>query len=533
MLNGIRFHKHCPLQLEEWKGLMPYCYDLVPLARIAASVAPEKRMRAVELQELVLSKREETIKAKPDEVESFVSFISVAMKHGITRKLLRGFVYSYTIPRLGQEFDLLKLADNLSIDIELKSEDIGEEGIAKQLREHKYYLDAVAKTPTRFFSYVSDTQILREYVGNSLIPITWDDLASALGMTGKPYLSNYDVAFSPSKFLVSPINDTERFVAKEYFLNPQQENVKRDILRHYETGEPGGFILCGGAGTGKTLLLYDIARTMARERGGKACVIHCGPFSDIHGEFNRRCSEIDLLVPKYASVRDFTQYCFVGIDEAHRIYTSDLNAIIDHVTDSDKAFVVSIDPKQTVSKREEGRNIISELTRVIPKDRLFALKGKIRANDAIHHFVSAFFDNGAKADVDPRFIHLSYVRNLQEAKDEVALFESMGYQYINLSGSSYSDGVINDYCFSGISAHKSIGQEFDKVVVALPDVFYLDKGRLCSDRHPVSDYITHKLLYEAMTRARERLAVVFVGNLELYMRALRLFGTDEDRKQRG
>ena len=59
---------------------------------------------------------------------------------------LDGFHFSYTIAHISKEFDLLKIsADGKSVlNIELKSEDIGEDRILKQLMQNRYYLTHIS-----------------------------------------------------------------------------------------------------------------------------------------------------------------------------------------------------------------------------------------------------------------------------------------------------------------------------------------------------------------------------------------------------
>ena len=68
------------------------------------------------------------------------------------------------------------------------------------------------------------------------------------------YSIDSDKLFVPSNYLISPFNNTQRFIRDEYFLN---------------------------AGTGKTLLMYDIAKTIQNE-GKSPIVIHCGKLNAGH-----------------------------------------------------------------------------------------------------------------------------------------------------------------------------------------------------------------------------------------------------------
>ncbi len=66
--------------------------------------------------------------------------------------------YSYTIAHISKEFDLLKVAANrkLILNIELKSEDVGEERIKQQLVRNRYYLSPVT-TNVISYTYILNT----------------------------------------------------------------------------------------------------------------------------------------------------------------------------------------------------------------------------------------------------------------------------------------------------------------------------------------------------------------------------------------
>ena len=62
------------------------------------------------------------------------------------------FFYSFTMPKLGKEFDLLRVNDNSVINVELKSGAVTDEAALHQLLQNKYYLATLGKsmyfTPT-------------------------------------------------------------------------------------------------------------------------------------------------------------------------------------------------------------------------------------------------------------------------------------------------------------------------------------------------------------------------------------------------
>ena len=49
------------------------------------------------------------------------------------------FFYSFQIPRLGKEFDLLQIKEEQILNLELKSGQVSDEAIRKQLIQNRYY----------------------------------------------------------------------------------------------------------------------------------------------------------------------------------------------------------------------------------------------------------------------------------------------------------------------------------------------------------------------------------------------------------
>ena len=70
-----------------------------------------------------------------------------------------------------------------------------------------------------------------------------------------------------------PITDPVRFLKKEYFLTSQQRDIEKKILRDIYAKQSGCFWFSGIPGTGKTLLLYDIAMKLSVRH--RICMVHC------------------------------------------------------------------------------------------------------------------------------------------------------------------------------------------------------------------------------------------------------------------
>ncbi len=61
---------------------------------------------------------------------------------------------SFTLQKLGKEFDLLRIADNQIINIELKNGNVSNEAIRTQLIQNRYYLSTLGK-PVYYYTFIS------------------------------------------------------------------------------------------------------------------------------------------------------------------------------------------------------------------------------------------------------------------------------------------------------------------------------------------------------------------------------------------
>ena len=141
-----------------------------------------------------------------------------------------GFFFSYRIPQISKEFDLLRIGEDSIINIELKSGAVPSERIEKQLTQNRYYL-AHTKKRVYTFCYISkqnrlfqldDTLTLQEQ------PV--EELVDTLTAQGNLFSGNINSLFRPADFLVSPINTPTNFLKKQYFLTSHQEKIKAQIM---------------------------------------------------------------------------------------------------------------------------------------------------------------------------------------------------------------------------------------------------------------------------------------------------------------
>ena len=450
-------------------------------------------------------------------------------------RCLDGFYFSYTIEHISKEFDLLKLSADAGcvLNIELKSEAVEEERIRKQLEQNRYYLSHISRTILSY-TYVMETDTL--YYCNDrgfLRECGIDELARALR---RPALQDYigeniRECFRAQDYLISPVKNPEKFLTGRYFLTNQQFDFRRQILetfQDYEKSlkeikdfrEPEGpdhseeapvVSLTGGAGTGKTLLMLDLAVELSRKK--RVMFLHGGPLREGHREIDRRLHKVSiqsgtdwtLSVPQdsgaLAVLRD---YSFLLVDEANRLPSETIVRLIEAAASLRIPAVFSYDPHTilgAIPRMEDAEAVIAA-----HETMQLELSGNIRINRPIYSFLRAlFYQKDAAPHSDYSCIDILYASDRHEEQLLTSYCRARGYKLIPENSDSFRSGEI-------------ISQEFDKVLMVLDSRFYYDETlRLCADS---SADMALPLLYEGLSRAKERLCLLVVGNKTLFEQLL-------------
>ena len=153
------------------------------------------------------------------------------------------FFYSYQIPRLGKEFDLLQIKDDQIINIELKSGVVSDEAIRRQLIQNRYYLSVLGR-PIQSYTYISSrNRLVRLTNHDHIVDADWYELCRALQKNSNDYQGNIDDLFQAELYLISPLTEPARFLKKEYFLTSQQRDIQCQILRKLCIDRSGFFAL--------------------------------------------------------------------------------------------------------------------------------------------------------------------------------------------------------------------------------------------------------------------------------------------------
>ncbi len=466
--------------------------------------------------EYALSGRDKAIRCRTEEIDMMSMIVDQFARCGAAPYMYDGWFYSFTIPQIGKEFDMLRISDDIVINIELKSQPVELKKVEKQLYQNRYYLGHLNKK-IYSFTLIRDYQSLRvlKYEDG----IRYSSFDEILGRIGKDYYAgSIEQLFDPCFYLVSPINTPDRFLSKEYFLNNQQAAIRKTIM---EAGRDRHlFGIKGPAGTGKTLLLFDLA--FAYGETERTCIIHSGILTEGHAYLKEHADRVDFYAAKSVSPEILENYDVICVDETQRLYSTVLDMILEAAGQGAKRCIFSYDFSQALSKSEIKRNNPKRLSQIAGFEE-YKLSDRIRTNNEINSFIRNMLRlyDLPKRKMTYENVDVICANDLHEALVVLRMFVSRGYKFISLIPSQV-EGSGNDYAHAA-NSHQVIGREYDKVVVILDSNFLYNKfGELTGKEHPNPDYLFSRLFYQNVTRARVKLCLVVLQNPDVFRKLIKI-----------
>lgn len=481
----------------------------------------------------------DTHRIRIHEIDSLRILVDGLTGCGMTVSEADGFYFGFTIPQIGKEFDLLKVTDKHCLNIELKSQDVSEEAILAQLRKNRHYLTHLGKRVI-LFTVVTDTlTCYRLTLSDNLVRSDLREIADMLKKCDVPYDDDIGKSFRASEYLISPMNTPDKFIRGKYFLTPAQEYVKTELIRSIDSAESSAasdgdrrgsfFHITGRPGTGKTLLLYDLARTLSDS--GNTVIIRCGELTEGERIISREISNLDIISANDLGISsDIGSYDFVLCDEAQRLSISAFEMICRSADAGGQICIFSSDPEAVLTKAEHGRNIPGRI-HALPPDGEFELSERLRMNRELYHFILTLRNLGHKADKPYAYedVSVNYANDIPEAVRLITYFRSKGYVFINACAPRHSAGEDGSDPFAELTeefdVQHIIGREYDKVVMLMDSSFYYDEnGYLKGVPEPDPDYIYPNLFYQGITRVREKLSLVVLDAPVLLRNILGIIG---------
>ena len=525
-----------------------------------------------------LSDRREYLKVKKWEFESLCVFMNRLEEKDIHSRSYN-FYYSFVLPKLGKEFDLLRISDDCIINIELKSEAVSESAIKKQLMQNRYYLSMLEK-PIYSYTYISNkNRLVRLSNTDKIVDTEWDILVDNLSRQDDIYDGNIEELFKEDKYIISPLTDPDRFLRKDYFLTSQQKDIENKILLHLKDNQYSVQGFSGSPGTGKSLLLYDIAMKLSNK--DYVCLLHLGEAPLELVKLNSRLKRVDFwcvnvemdtvnyvgentlvenavpvndavekavvenAVPVNDAVEkavvenaengivnngkgggcieeidvdeiDLDKYSVICIDEAHRI-TKDILTRICTKAYSAKIPVIFSYATESVLLGTQKAELGSALIESIDSFDKYQLTNRIRVNSEISSFVHSIIapNQHIHRDKYPS-INIAYANNIQEAMVIINNYNLKGYTYI------YDRRLHNEIssCQS-VDVKSAVCKEFERVIMLIDESFYYNDSNLLVASNDSNETNTKiRCLYHGLSRAKEKVALVILDNMEVFERIL-------------
>lgn len=440
------------------------------------AITRNQNIECLQKLERQLSGRTYFLKMREWELESMKALVRELEVHMQDVHALR-FFYSFQVPRLGKEFDLLQIKDDQIVNIELKSGKVSDEAVRKQLLQNRYYLSVQGKMIQSYTYISSQERLVRLNNHDHIVEADWDQLCLALQRQSKDYEGDIEDLFQAEMYLFSPVTEPERFLNKEYFLTSQQKDIERRILDKIRKVKYGYFWFSGLPGTGKTLLLYDIAMKLSVHQ--KVCMIHCGETGKEWKILHDRLLRIAFLSDsRLEECPDFKEYSAILVDEAHLLSVKELHRILEL---SEKHPVIfSGDDEDMISDEEMDRTMLREIEH-LPDIQSFHLTNRIRTNAELSSFIQNMMHLPEKRMVR-YYPHIQVVYANDEEEAEILL---KGYQ--------------------------------DQLVFIIDERYYYDeKGYLREQRQKQQKPTAVRMLFHRLNEAREEFAIIVKRNEAVY-----------------
>lgn len=440
-----------------------------------------------------LSGREKPLKMRTWEINSMRALVDQLEKYMPEVYRLRLF-YSFQILRLGKEFDLLQVKENQIVNIELKSGAVSEDAIRRQLIQNRYYLSILGR-PVRSYTYISSqNRLVRLTNHDHIVEAEWEQLCAELQEKSADFSGDLEDLFQAEWYLISPLTQPERFLKKEYFLTAQQKDIERQILKSIRIKRGGYYHFSGLPGTGKTLLLYDIAMKLSGRQ--MVCIIHCGASGQEWKRLHERLRRIVWVSDSQITAEmRLDEYETVLVDEAHLLDKETLENIVEAA--GKRPVIFTSDCEDQLSPEEVDQSVKLGIAK-LPEIQTFRLTNRIRTNEEISSFVQNMmhipdYKSGR------RFPHVTvfYANDDQEAANLIQDAKKQGYQHL----------------LESEVAEKA----YDSVAIILDgNYFYDSKKYLRSKKRTVRN------LFHQLNSAKEKLMLIVKDNEPFYAMLLGL-----------
>ncbi|MHB9952520.1 DNA/RNA helicase domain-containing protein [Ligilactobacillus murinus] len=426
-----------------------------------------------------------------------------------------------------EEFDILRFTNNSILNIELKTEypKDGLEGIFDQLDRHSYLLGTLGRD-VHAFTYVEKTDELFKIDNEKLVKTTFNDIVDDIGedYIEENILSHID----SSTVIISPYSEPERFIKSRYFLNDKQKGIRNAILKQNK----GKFSISGGAGTGKSLVLFDLAKKFNESKSilyiFVASMSNATQLSTQYGFPFKSISEV-----KNRGIEYFNKFDVILIDEAQRLTKEQYELFIEVTS----IIIFSVDKAQTLKHNEETidiENLLSENTNI----ENFKLSQRVRTDKALSTFIRKLFNLREKNLEPMEFpkINAVYFSKIEEAKVFIKnCIDVENYycieiaEYTTVTSRKKKRKQLLSNSENGFTV---IGREYDNVLIPIDErINYTEDAKLVAQTYGEwYPYPATNNLFEGITRVKKNLLFVVINNPTMFKTIQEIITWYKDKK---
>lgn len=450
---------------------------------------------------------------------------SIVNTNKLSPDQLDGFILDYTFyTGVREQFDILRFSENRVLNIELKKK----QNILKmteQLQAHKQILNSVCNNLYLFTYREEDNTIWFLNENNSINTVSIDFL---LDKISKNHLSDNPLnKLDLTNTIISPYSEPDRFTEKKYFLTSDQKDAEEKILK-----APQKLIsLTGGAGSGKTLLLIDLAAKLA-SMGKRIKFIFSSLMDLTTTEELTRKFKFSICTIKNVNISALSDFDYILIDESQRLYKGEFDKFISL---SKPVRIFSSDHLQTLHTSERDLKIEEKLEKLGALH--VKLNEKIRSDPAMSSFIQKLLNLSAKGvqPYDYENVHVVYFDTKERASEYMTNMQKE-HGYTVIEPTEYVTRTMHTkerprIIPTSIKTHSTIGREYDKVLIPL-DEFYVYKDKKLTSTYKLTGfypYLETSLLFEGLSRVRKELLLVVINNLPLYGEILCILSWKEDK----
>lgn len=478
----------------------------------------------IQKMEKQMSKRSKPLLIRKWEIESLRSFSENLTEH-MAEAASFTFYYSFQIPKLGKEFDLLRISEQSVVNIELKSNAVSMEKIRKQLLQNRYYLASLGKT-VRSYTYVSSSQkLFRLTNSNKLIESGWNQLCKDFSKQEGCYHDHIEDLFREELYLISPLTDPDRFLCRDYFLTFQQKDIKNHMIHNIRTKNSCFQGFTGLPGTGKTLLLYDMALHLSEKQ--RVLILNFGEFPKEIEQLKKRLKRIDFYsFREENNIPDFSAYSVILVDQSHQMPPVFFHRLREYGIAFQKNLIFTYDLEDAISPDEQSLQSVS-LLHSLPDFQEFRLTNRIRMNSELSSFIHNMMNrNKYHRRTEYPSISLSLANKSVEVHRLLQFYMENDYMFL----SDETIPVTQNLEFpenSSMKACVGMGKDFEKVVMLIDESFYYDgDGYLrCKDeprslsavlKEETFSVSRVRTLFHGLYRAKREIAVIVFQNEEVF-----------------